>query len=223
MRKSVFVLLLASGTAVAHPHIDSGPVQANRSGELVTFGISHGCSGKDTVKVEVSIPAGVSSVRGLYGPFGAPKVVKDGSNNVTLVTWEKATYEAGDNTYGQFTLRLRVADVPFTSLQFDVKQTCRDATGDTVVDWNEPTDANGMAAPRLLVVPARTTGWNKYTLASAVAEADVPTYFGDAQIVWKGTAAYSSNAVVAAMIAMTPGVTALTGGLAAGDEIWVKY
>ena len=28
---------------------------------------------------------------------------------------------------------------------------------------------------------------------------------------------------LAAMIAMTPGVTPLAGGLAAGDEIWVKY
>jgi hypothetical protein len=41
--------------------------------------------------------------------------------------------------------------------------------------------------------------------------------------VWKGTAAYSPNALVAAMIAMTSGVTALTGDLAVSDEIWVKY
>jgi uncharacterized protein YcnI len=225
MRNSILVVILLAGAAEAHPHIDSGHAQANKSGQLVTFGISHGCTGKDTVKIEIAIPTGISSVRGMYGPgaFGAPTVTKDGSNNVTSVAWEKATYEAGDNTYLQFTLRLKVADVPFTSIPFTVTQTCRDASGDTVVVWDKPDDSTGNAAPRLIVVPSRVTGWNKLTLTAAVAEADVPLYFADAQIVWRGSAAYSSNPVVAAMIAMTPGVTPLAGGLAAGDEIWVKY
>src|SRR5689334_14796166 len=132
MRKMFLLVALMSGTAAAHPHIDGGPAFANVSGQLVTFGISHGCSGKDTVKIEVAIPTGVTGVRGLYGPFGAPKVTKDASNNVTTVTWEKATFETGDNTYPEFTLRLKVPDVPFTQLMFNVTQTCRDATGDTV-------------------------------------------------------------------------------------------
>ena len=223
MRKSLLLIVLTAGAAHAHPHIDSGPAYANKTGQLVTFGVSHGCSGKDTVKITVTIPAGISSVRAAYGPFGAPTVTKDSSNNVTSVTWEKATYETGDNTYPEFTLRLKVADVPFTEILFPVTQTCRDATGDTVVVWDKPDDTTGNAAPRLAVVPARSTGWNKFTLSAAVAEADIPLYFGDAQIVWKGTAAYSPNAVVAAMIAMTPGVSALAGGLGVGDEIWVKY
>ena len=71
--------------------------------------------------------------------------------------------------------------------------------------------------------PPRIPGWNKYTLAAAIVATDLPAYFGDSQIVWKGTAAYSPNALVAAMIGMTAGVTALTGDLAASDEIWVKY
>lgn len=223
MRSVLFLILVSAGVAHAHPHIDSGPAQANKSGQLVTFGVSHGCTGKDTVKIEVAIPPGISSVRGLYGPFGAPTVTKDASNNVTSVTWEKATFETGDNTYPQFTLRLKVADVPFTSIPFSVTQTCRDGTGDTVVAWDQPDDSTGKAAPRLTVVPSRVTGWNKFTMSAALAEADVPMYLADAQIVWRGTSAYSSNPVIAAMIAMTPGVTPLAGGLAAGDEIWVKY
>ena len=223
MKTSLLLIMISAGTALAHPHIEGGPAFANKTGQLVTFGVSHGCTGKDTVKITVTIPVGISSVRALYGPFGAPTVTKDASNNVTSVTWEKATYETGDNTYPEFTLRLKVADVPFTSIMFPVTQTCRDATGDTVVVWDQADDATGNAAPRLTVVPARLPGWNKHTLTAAVAEADIPLYFGDSQIVWKGTAAYSPNAVVAAMIAMTPGVTALAGGLAAGDEIWVKY
>src|SRR5687768_9697409 len=222
MRTALLIIVALTAVAGAHPHIDSGPAQANKSGQLVTFGVSHGCTGKDTVKITIAIPAGITSVRGLYGPFGAPTVTKTGTD-VTSVTWEKATYEAGDDTYPQFTLRLKVADVPFTSIPFTVTQTCRDASGDTVVVWDAPDDAGGNAAPRLTVVPSRSTGWNKLTLSTAVAQDDIPMYFADAQIVWKGTAAYSSNAAVAAMIAMTPGVTALSGGLAAGDEIWVKY
>lgn len=225
MRKSLLFVVLCAGAAEAHPHIDSGPAQANKSGQLVTFGISHGCEGKDTVKVEIDIPEGISSVRGLYGPgpFGAPKVTKDSSNNVTKVTWEKSTYEDGDNTYPQFTLRLKVADVPFTSIPFTVTQTCRDASGDTVVAWDQPDDSTGNAAPRLTVLPSYVPGWNKFTLSAAIPEADIPMYFGNAQIVWRGNAAYSSNPVIYAMIAMTPGVTPLAGDLAAGDELWVKY
>jgi uncharacterized protein YcnI len=222
MQKSFLLFVLVPGAAVAHPHIDSGPAQANKSGQFVTFGVSHGCTGKDTVKVEIAIPAGVTSVRGLYGPFGAPTVTKNGAV-VTSVAWEKPTFEAGDNTYPEFTLRLKTPDVPFTQIQFNVTQTCRDATGDTVVVWDKADDTTGNMAPRLNVIPARLPGWNKFTLTTAVAEGDIPLYLGDAQIVWKGTAAYSPNAVVAAMIAMTPGVTALSGGLSAGDEIWVKY
>jgi hypothetical protein len=47
-------------------------------------------------------------------------------------------------------------------------------------------------------------------------------FFGDAQIVWKGTAAFSANPTTAGLIAGTSGVTALTS-IAAGDVIWVKH
>jgi len=226
MHKLVFVsLCLASATAAAHPHITSGSAFANTSGQLVTFGISHGCTMRDTVKIEIDIPENISSVRPLYGPdgFGLPTVTKD-STGVTKVVWEKTTFDTtGDNVYLELVLRLRVADVPFTTIPFNVTQTCRSVAGDIVVAWDDPDDTAGNEAPKLTVVPAHTAGWNKITLPVAIADADIPTYFGDAQIVWKGTAAYAPNAAVAALIAMTPGVTSLTGGLVAGDELWVKY
>ena len=223
MRKSLFLILLSTGVAAAHPHIDGGPALASKGGQLITFGISHGCGGKDTVKIVVTIPAGVTGVRAFYGPFGAPSVTTDANNNVTSVTWEKATFEPVDKTYPQFTIRATIADVPFTSIMFPVEQTCLDGTGPTVVNWNEPDDTNGKEAPKLKVVPARVAGWNKLTVPVAIAEDDLPAYFGDAQILWKGTAAYTPNGAVAALITMTPGVSALSGGLSAGDEIWVKY
>jgi uncharacterized protein YcnI len=221
----VIASLLASGTAVAHPHITSGPAFANTSGQLVTFGISHGCSGADTVKLQVDIPANISSVRPLYGPdgFGLATVTKP-ATDVTSVAWEKSAFDAaGDNHYLEFVLRLRVADVPFTQIRFNVTQTCRDGSGDTVVVWDDPDDLAGNEAPHLEVVPKHANGWNQITLPVGIVEADLPLYFGDAQIVWKGSAAYTPNAAVAALIGMTPGVTALTGDLAANDVLWVKY
>jgi hypothetical protein len=60
-------------------------------------------------------------------------------------------------------------------------------------------------------------------LTAGVAVGDFGAYFGDAQIVWKGTAAFSPNASVAELIPGTAGATTLAADLAVGDEIWVKY
>jgi hypothetical protein len=90
------------------------------------------------------------------------------------------------------------------------------------VDWDQPEDSTENTAPIVKVVPVRVPGWNKFTAARSLTQEEVASYFGDAAIVWQGTAAYSHNQATAAMIAATPGVTALDG-LAQGDEIWVKY
>lgn len=63
-------------------------------------------------------------------------------------------------------------------------------------------------------------GWNKFTVPAQMS--DLSVFFKDAQIVWKGSAAYSANPNIAAQIAGTSGVTALTS-LNVGDEVWVKY
>ena len=52
--------------------------------------------------------------------------------------------------------------------------------------------------------------------------ATIAFFFSDAQIVWKGTAAYSANPSTADQVKATPGVSALTA-LQANDEVWVKY
>jgi hypothetical protein len=111
---------------------------------------------------------------------------------------------------------------------FPAHQTCRSASGTlTNVEWVAPpgtvTPDGGIApepAPTLMLLPARTPGWNKFTIPAAIP--DVSVYFKDALVVWKGTAAYSSNALTAAQLKTEPGVTVLTA-LAAGDEVSVKY
>ena len=223
-------VLLAAGPAAAHVSLSSGPAAANKS-QKITFGVGHGCHiggiDADTLKVRVDIPAGISGVRALTSDFGKPKAIRDVDKNIIAFEWEKPLADLQDDEdtqYYEITIRAKVADVPFTQIKFDIHQTCRTTAGtELTVDWTEAPGGTGNTSPMLTVVPSRTAGWNKFVLPATVSEANVPMFFADALIAWRGTAAYSSNPNTAAMIAATSGVTPLTGDLQAGDEIWVRY
>jgi uncharacterized protein YcnI len=218
------LVLSSNRAALAHPSITSGPAPAAKT-QKVTFGVSHGCEGSDTLRLRVEIPAGVTSVRPLFSDFGRPTVIRNGTT-VTAVEWTKPDGDvlAADDGYYELVIRVRVPDAAFTRLQFNATQVCRSATNvETTVLWDQPPGSPGNTAPILNVVPARSAGWNKIVLTRAVVAADLPLYFGDAQIVWRGSAAFSTNPNTMTQIGQTPGVTALTGDLAAGDELWVRY
>lgn len=225
---SITALALVATRADAHVSVASGPAFANTT-QKITFSVGHGCNGADTIKIRVAIPAGVTSVRALTSDFGKPSVEKDAQNAITAVVWAKpdADVQTDDFGYYELTLRARVPDVAFTQLQFNVDQTCRDKDGvETTVSWSHaPGDTTGEPAPLVKVVPSRQAGWNKVVIGAGktVAAADIPTYFADALIVWRGTSAYSANPNTMAMINNTTGVTALAADLVAGDEIWVRY
>jgi uncharacterized protein YcnI len=225
---SLAVMVVVPGIARAHISVASGPGFANATQEIV-FGIGHGCAGADTNRVRIEIPPDVLSVRPLRSDFGAVSVEKDAAGTITAVSWQKAAGDAldADIAYYKLVIRLKVPNKPFATYFFKAHQTCRAMDGTlTTVDWTMlPTDPVGDAgadepAPALVVLPARQPGWNKYVVPQAIA--DVTAIFGDAQIVWKGTAAYSANPTTTELIAATPGVSALTA-IAAGDEIWVRY
>lgn len=224
----VAAVLAIPGVARAHISIASGPGFASTTQEIV-FGVGHGCAGADTYRVRVEIPTDVLSVRPLRSDFGKVSVEKDAAGSITAVSWQKADADAldADIAYYKLVVRLKVPDKPFTTYFFKAHQTCRAMDGTlSTVGWTMlPTDpvVDGGAdepAPTLVVLPARRPGWNRYTVAQAVP--DVAAMFGDAQIVWKGTAAFSANPTTAELIGSTPGVTSLTA-LVANDEIWVKY
>jgi periplasmic copper chaperone A len=225
--RALVIASLLAGASVAHAHITvgSGPAFANKT-QKITFAINHGCDGADTIKVKIDIPAQITSVRALVSDFGKPVLTKTGAT-VTSITWTKADAELlpADDGFYEIAIRARVADVPFTRIPFVLTQTCRDVNGvENVVPWDQPPGSTtGEPAPVLNVVPARLPGWNKFVLPVAVPVADLPIFFGDALIAWKGNAAYSANANTAAQIAATTGVTALSADLAAADEIWVRY
>jgi uncharacterized protein YcnI len=219
--------------AEAHITVASGPGFANTTQE-VGFGVGHGCSGSDTYRVRVEIPASVTSVRPMASDFGKPSVEKDATGAITAVVWQKADADALDTdlAYYKLVIRFKVPNQPFTTIYFPAHQTCRAADGGTsVVDWvGLPTTTPAVdggadagapePAPALVIVPARRSGWNKVVVPVAVT--DLASYLGDALIAWKGTAAYSGSPTTTDLIKATSGVTALTA-LGVNDEIWVKY
>jgi hypothetical protein len=232
MRVVIIASVLLAATPVAAHVSVSGPAAANKS-QKITFGVGHGCHigdiEADTYKVRLDIPAGIdpAGLRAFTSDFGKPKMIRDGANKIIAVEWQKPLADLQDDEdtqYYEIAIRAKVTDVPFTQIKWDIHQTCRTTAGtELTVSWNEAPGGTGNTSPMMSVLPSRLPGWNKVVLPVGVAEADVPKYFGDALIAWRGTAAYSSNPNTAAMIATTPGVTALTGDLQAGDEIWVRY
>jgi len=214
-----------TATAKAHVSVTSGPAIANQSQE-VTFGIGHGCAAStlDTYQMRIEIPTGVTNVRAMSSDFGPATLNKDVSGVVTSVSWQKsAPLLPADTNFYKLTLRFKVPDAPFTQLYFKAHQVCLDATSTPVmVEWvGTPAVPAAEPAAALTIVPKRLPGWNKYTVAEHITDPSV--FFADAQIVWRGTAAYSFNTVIAMLIAMTPGVSAVTDGFHPNNEIWVKY
>jgi uncharacterized protein YcnI len=218
-------ILLAPAIARAHVTVSSGPGFANSTQEIV-FAVGHGCEGSDTYSVKVDIPAGVTSVRPLTSDFGKVTVEKNAEGDVIAVIWQKPDAEllASDFGYYKLALRLRVPNKPFTTVYFPTHQTCKASDGTTLTThWVTTPGTTGSTdepAPELRIVPARKAGWNKFTVPGDIT--DLSVYFSDALIVWKGTAAFSSNAVTTELAKGTSGITELTE-LKANDEIWVKY
>lgn len=180
-----------------------------------TMNLGHGCEDLegtlyDTLKIEVSVPAGISSVRPIDAPFGAATVEKDSNGNVTKMIWTKtATGAANDDFLYQVKFKGSLKDVAaLSTLEFPTTQTC---TGDTTISWE------GAEVPKLLVLPTRKPGWNKYTAQADISLDTVKAFFADANIVWANKKAYSANPATDALI------TQKLESISAGTEYWVKY
>ena len=230
-RLSFAAVLVAASTASAHINVTTGPAPAGRSIKI-GFGVTHGCEDTagghyDTAKIRIDIPTGFTSVRPEPLPGFRISVIKT-NNVVTAVEWTKtsnADILDGDDAYYEPTIRVAVPNTPYTNHRVTIHQTCRVGNADQTTVWTG--DAGETPGARLVIVPFRLngTGWHKFTIPAGVTLADAAalgTYFSDAQIVWKGTAAFSSNTLVKDQIAATAGTTALTS-LAAGDEVWARY
>lgn len=229
-------LVLSSTSAFAHISIGSGTAQAGKANKI-TFNISHGCTDttvdpedtEDTYEISVDIPEGFSGVRPLRSDFGRAVVTRNGSGDVTRITWTKAPADeyADDDLFYEITFRATPPPA-FTKHAMVITQKCRVAGGGSrTVVWDDADHSDPEPAPILYVGPGRlnNTGWNKVTVPAntTVPVADFGRYFGDALIVWRGTQAFSPNPHTKTQIEATSGVTLLDTDLAANDELWVRY
>lgn len=215
-----------ASTASAHVSVNS-PAYATKSAQLI-FNVGHGCEGLDTVSLDVSIPPEITALRAMPSTtFGETAIVKDDSDAITNVVWTKTDFHDTDDLFYQMSIRTTMPDLPFTTLYFPTTQHCMGPDGATgMTDWaalpGDPKLADGTEAPpapAVVILPARMTGWNKYTVPVEVKNMAI---FNDAQIVWDGDAAYSANPITKELIEGEEGVTVLES-IAEGDEIWVKY
>ena len=219
-------LLAVPAAAFAHVSL-AGPGYAGKS-QVLVFSIGHGCTGADTISLEIMLPEELSSVRAMPGAFGDLKVNADEDGVVSSVVWSKDDARDADELFYQFSLRAKLPDAPFTTLLFPATQVCRAADGtETTVKWAATAEEVAAAkegeepepAPTLVILPARAPGWNKYEAKDAIDDLSI---FDDAEIVWVGDAAYSANPTTMELIADESDVNVLTK-IKAGAEIWVKY
>lgn len=216
--------LLATFVSGAQAHIGVDGRLTAGANAIVTFGVSHGCEGVDTVRVRIAIPEEVIAVRGITSAWGEGTFERDETDRVVAVTFEKAEARAIDDQYYQFALRIAAPDAAFTTLYFPITQTCRTPEGvESEVLWDDIGGHDDPAvedpAASAVVFPERTLGWNRYTVPAEIHDLAI---FDDARIVWAGTAAYSANAETTALIESDPDVDALEE-IPAGQEIWVLY
>lgn len=219
--------LLICAAASAHVSTASGPATGDgATASEITLQIAHGCEESngtkhDTLSLKVDIPTGVTGLR-VVGSADFPTVKIDGSGDaITAVTWSRPDVGPDvDSNFYKLTFRAKMPKAPFTKLYFSSHQSCK---GGFTTEWTKtPTNATGEDAAVVNLLPKKTSGWNKITVPVAVSKDDLAVFFADAAIVWKGTAAYSANAVTADQLTKESGVTALTS-LAANDEIFVKW
>ncbi len=239
-------LALFSNQAFAHVGVANTPLMSGKTQEIV-LSVPHGCSetvngssvAYDTLRVEVDIPTTLTGLRPLDNVFGNASIVKDDNGAIIKVIWAKdsSNNKGADSHHYNFSLRAKIAAPAFTTVYLPTTQYCMNANGDEITAaWTATNSAHGShkvsaadattsaqvtanPAPSFLAYPARVKGWNKYTAPDHLHDMSI---FNDAEIVWKGEAAYSANPHTVELIKADSSATELSE--IHPDEIfWVKY
>ena len=212
------LLALASSPAMAHIDLTAPGIAGTR--QILNFQVGHGCAGDDTVRIEIRLPTEITSVRAVPWQFGTAEVQRNAADVPVAVVWTKTDAAPSDDQLYTVSLRVTVPDMPFSTLYFPAIQTCRSASGvETVAEWIGLPGDPDEPAPALRILPRRFPGWNRYTVPAAITSLSI---FDDAEIVWQGDAAYSSNPAIMALIESEPGVSVLTE-VVPGADVWVRY
>jgi len=223
-------LAITSISAQAHVSVTSDTAFAGSYYEA-TMAIPHGCDGDDTYKIVVTVPGAFGKVRTVQSTFG-PGTVETQMNGETVtgytITWEKdGDIVASDDQAYNIGFRTKLPDSPFTTAYFPTIQYCRDdeTLEESSSEWvgtsghDHDSTSDKLPAPSLFIYPKRYQGWNLYTVNEHVHDL---TVFDDAEVVWLGTSAYSSNPITREMIENDTDTSVLEQ-IHPGSEIWVKY
>lgn len=213
--------------AQAHVSVISPPAMVDAT-STVELGVPHGCEGKDVSRVEVTVPENFTSIRPRDALLGPATFEKDeATGRITKIIWTKpqGAVLPADTHYYTVSFRAKMPNTPFATVYLPTTQYCKGDNGEELaVAWDQiSTDHSNhdtsKPAPAMLIFPVRYAGWNQFSSQEHLHDM---TVFKDAQIVWKGNAAYSSNPVTTQMIQNDSSLTPLTE-IHPGDSFWVKF
>lgn len=170
--KHLITLALCGLSAAAQAHVVlAEPVALANTSYRAAFRVGHGCEGRPTTAIRVSLPAGFQGAKPMpkagwalrtrlekiaqpYNSHG--KTITD---DVVEVTWTATAPEHAlpDAWYDEFVLRGQLA-VPGGALWFKVLQTCDQGATDWAEVPSHGTSTKGMKAPAVLldVMPSNT-------------------------------------------------------------------
>ncbi|MCG8538290.1 MAG: DUF1775 domain-containing protein [Pseudomonadales bacterium] len=218
-----------SQSALAHVSVTS-PKAFSNAYYQVDMAVPHGCSGADTYRIEVSIPESLTGVRAVLGELGYAELETNPSTGqVNKLIWEKPDSDLLDSDSHAYNIsfRTKLPDVAFTALHFPTVQYCIDSEGvESSSEWigtgghgHHGGSSDELPAPALFIYPPRSSGWNQYIAPDHLHDMSI---FKDAEIVWKGSAAYSPNPHTQSLIENDAEASVLDA-IHPGEEFWVKY
>ena len=182
--------------------------------------IMHGCDGRPTTRVSVTIPEGVTGAKPMPKPGWTIETVKSAyarsypsfhgqvSEGVTRITWSGGSLP--DEQIDEFTFFARISDAfaPGATITFPVEQDCTEGS----YRWSEVPAENGSAqalkapAPTVRIVAARGTAAQGTAAQGAAAQATA------AQAPATAAAKAGAIAIETPWLRATPGGARVAGG-----------
>lgn len=149
MKKSLMLLaLLSAAAAQAHVTLDTASGVAGAYQKLA-FRVGHGCDGKATTGLIVTLPAGVASAKPMPKPGWKIDIVD--RDALHEIRWNGGSLL--EAYFDEFVLQVKLPATP-GKLYFRIEQQC----GQTSVAWDEIGNDSGVKlkapAPVLEVLPA---------------------------------------------------------------------
>ncbi|GLS48752.1 hypothetical protein GCM10007885_15960 [Methylobacterium gnaphalii] len=168
-------LTLSASAALAHAVLERKEASPNAAYRGVVQ-IMHGCEGKATTRVTVTIPEGVIGAKPMPKPGWQLATTKGSyakayqsfhgkvSEGVTAITWSGGSL--GDDEVDEFTFFARISDnfAPGATVYFPVEQECAGMGDKSVVAWAQVPQAGQnphdlkTPAPGVRIVAAKAAG-----------------------------------------------------------------